>query len=282
MYNHHLHPISHGNKAEEQAAAAKALSLPCFSFCATGWCSYEGHCKFIHDERLLTTPKLCQLAKASRSQSKGSQESFRKTAPTEKGYALFYWPPMSTLPQKGHLKGSNNIPYDLGAASSPSTPKTFSYLSLVSMWACFLENIELSNHGLFADPLSASPINPVTHRRRLPMFYELSMTEGPRTAATATAAARNPSPYTVLEPVVNNLHEHGLPLLARKYEKNADYHYHEDCNVSETSETSTHVGDYTSVCDIFHSDDECNFTPVKVPLYQHGQRFTGLGFPCYA
>jgi hypothetical protein len=92
---------------------------------------------------------------------------------TEKGFVVFYWPPMNVEGHQGHYVDRK---YHLPVNPMPGNNKDYSYSCMVSMWEHFItylnspveQSIEFQafGHG-----------NPYTNRPRLPVFRELSLSE---------------------------------------------------------------------------------------------------------
>lgn len=151
---------------------AKSYTLPCFSMIATGGCSYECYCRFLHDERLLIDKKFG--VKSGRLPKANDRRSTQ-----EKGFVLFYWPPMqgTSVPNKGQH-------YEIGNGVS----KNYSYLCLVSMWDTYLQTVADCNEEKFASESEARAVyNPVTNKRRLQVFRDLSLTPGSTPAPAPVA-----------------------------------------------------------------------------------------------
>lgn len=150
---------------------AKSQTLPCFSMVSTGGCSYECYCKFVHDDRMLIDKRFgVKSGRLPRSHDR------RNT--TEKGFVLFYWPPMH-----GKTNAEGKQRYDLHHAAGKLGPKNYSYLCLVSMWNHYLDTIAMANACEFAsDEEACAVVNPITKRKRLPIFRELSMSNISRPA----------------------------------------------------------------------------------------------------
>lgn len=148
----------------------KSFTLPCFSMIATGDCSYENYCKFIHDRRLKCN---CRIMPPTVYDRKEMNRRQKNQNATEKGFVVFYWPPMNVEGHQGHYVDRK---YHLPVNPGPGNSKDYSYSCMVSMWEHFItylnspaeQSIEFQafGHG-----------NPYTNRPRLPVFRELSLSE---------------------------------------------------------------------------------------------------------
>lgn len=147
----------------------KSFTLPCFSMIATGDCSYENYCKFIHDRRLRCSCRIMHPTVYDRKEMNRRQKNQNAT---EKGFVVFYWPPMN-VEGPGHYVDRK---YHLPVNPMPGNSKDYSYSCMVSMWEHFItflnspteQNLEFQAFG---------NSNPYTNRPRLPVFRELSMCE---------------------------------------------------------------------------------------------------------
>jgi hypothetical protein len=137
---------------------------------ATGDCSYENYCKFIHDRRLKC---LCKVQPPSGFDRKEMNRRQRNQNATEKGFVVFYWPPMhpENLPSY-HADRRYHLPMHSNSISC----KDYSYSCMVSMWEHFIHHL----NGTTSEDIEVQAFNPMnrfTNRPRLPIFSELACVE---------------------------------------------------------------------------------------------------------
>lgn len=165
----------------------KSFTLPCFSMIATGDCSYENYCKFIHDRRLKCT---CRIMHPTLFDRKEMNRRQKNQNATEKGFVVFYWPPMNVEgPHSHHVDRRYHLP----PHSMHGGHKDYSYSCMVSMWEHFIGHLTCQDE-VNADLMAFNHVNPYTNRPRLPLFRELSLSEVKRNMHRATPVDMYASP----------------------------------------------------------------------------------------
>jgi len=171
----------------------KTFTLPCFSMIATGDCSYESYCRFIHDHRLKCS---CMKLFNSQNTQNANQRRPKNYNAGERGFVVFYWPPMGDQPHIPHTHRK----YELPLPGTQYHSKDYAYLCMASMWDHFLLFLQQSSQQSVDEgalTLSAyQETNYVTGRSRLPVFRELSVRE---TRQSVQAKVMLPSPIGITD-----------------------------------------------------------------------------------
>lgn len=173
----------------------KTFTLPCFSMIATGDCSYESYCRFIHDHRLKCS---CMKMFSQQNAQNAYQRRPKNYNAGERGFVVFYWPPSPDQPHIPHTHRK----YELPLPSTQYHSKDYAYQCMASMWDHFLlflqQSSQQSPEGDEGDlTLSAyQESNFVTGRSRLSVFRELSVRE---TRRSVQAKVCLPSPMGVAD-----------------------------------------------------------------------------------
>lgn len=145
---------------------------------ATGDCSYENYCKFIHDRRLKC---YCRIVHPTVYDRKEMNRRQKNQNATEKGFVVFYWPPMHVEGHQGHYVDRK---YHLPIHPGPGGHKDYSYACMVSMWEHFIVYLhQNASHNNTADVDVFGNLNPFTNRPRLPVFRDLSLSETKRSVS---------------------------------------------------------------------------------------------------
>jgi len=143
--------------------------LPCRTYISVGCCPYRDRCAYIHDPRIATY--------FSKSKSR------RKVVENPQLHDCFFWPALEDVTRmKFDNSGRPLVRQEYYVPASKATPSTHGSMEEFSMWNHFVNYVaaETNGHsnGLYELSNEQEQLNIYTGRQRLPIFAQLSQSEG--------------------------------------------------------------------------------------------------------